>query len=70
MITYAHYKLCPPDLDINETTEGSKCTSYPDLLLSVTDVSLSTKFNFRNFPYICSNIPVSSLLCYIIYRNV
>ena len=62
----------PPELEIKETTETSASASYLDLLLSVTDGTFSTKlydkrdnFDFRivNFPFICSNIPESSLWC-------
>ena len=58
----------PPQLGIKETTGTSTSASYLDLLLSVTDRTLSTKlydkcddFDFRivKFPCICSNIPDS-----------
>ena len=57
-------------MKIKETTEASTSASYLDLLLSVTDGSLSTKlydkrddFDFRivNIPYISTR--VSSLWC-------
>ena len=62
------HTIYPPELEIKETTETSTSASYLDLLLSVTDGTLSTKlydkrddFDFRivNFPFICSNIPES-----------
>ena len=61
------HTIYSPELDTKEITETSASASYLDLLLSVTDGTLSNKwydkrdvFDFRivvNFPYICSNIP-------------
>ena len=62
------HTIQPSELEIKETTETSTPASYLDLLLSMTDGTLSTKlydkrddFVFRivNLPYICSNIPES-----------
>ena len=62
------YTLYTPLNCKSETTENYTSASYLDLLLSVSDVIISTKlydkhddFDFRTiiFPYICSNIPES-----------
>ena len=65
---YLHM-IYPPELDIKNTTESTKSSSYLDLLISIeADGALHTKlydkrddFNFPivNFPFLDSNIPAS-----------
>ena len=62
-------QIYPPELDIKNTTESARSTSYLDLLLNVdANKILHTKlydkrddFNFPivNFPFLDSNIPAS-----------
>jgi hypothetical protein len=64
--------IYPNKLEIKDTTEYSMCTSYLDILLKLdTNGKLTTQlydkrddFNFSivNFPYLCSNIPISSAI--------
>jgi hypothetical protein len=61
--------IYPNGLEIKDTTEGSTSASYLDALLTLdTNGKITTQlydkrdnFNFSvvNFPYLCSNIPVS-----------
>ena len=61
--------LCPPELEVKETTDTASSASFLDLYLEFDDSGqLSTKiydkrddFNFKiiNFPNMCSNIPAS-----------
>ena len=59
----------PSELEIKDTTDSSTSASYLDVLLSIdADGKLTTQlydkrddfsFTIVNFPYICSNIPLS-----------
>jgi hypothetical protein len=59
----------PSELEIKDTTESSTSASYLDVLLNIdADGKLTTQlydkqdnfsFTIVNFPYICSNIPLS-----------
>jgi hypothetical protein len=61
--------IYPSKLEIKDTTESSTSASYLDLLLNIdADGKLTTQlydkrgdfsFTIVNFPYICSNIPLS-----------
>ena len=61
--------IYPSELELKDTTESSTSASYLDVLLEMnSDGKLTTQlydkrddFNFAivNFPYLCSNIPVS-----------
>jgi hypothetical protein len=66
---YVHL-IYPDDLEIKDTTESDKSASYLDILLNVDsndilyDTSLYDKrddldFAIVNFPFLCSNIPLS-----------
>jgi hypothetical protein len=65
---YIHL-IYPDELEINDTTESDKSASYLDILLSIDSngrltTSLSDKrddfeFAIVNFPFLCSNIPLS-----------
>jgi hypothetical protein len=72
--TFCHFhsyvdSIYPNELQIKDTTECSTSASYLDVLLKLdTNGKLTTQFydkrddfNFSivNFPYLCSNIPVS-----------
>jgi superfamily II helicase len=62
--------IIPSELEIKDTTESSTAASYLDVLLNIDTLGrLTTQlydklddFNFAivNFPYTCSNIPLSS----------
>ena len=61
--------IYPSELEIKDTTESSTSASYLDVLLNIdADGKLTTQlydkrddfsFTIVNFPYICSNIPLS-----------
>jgi hypothetical protein len=63
--------IYPNELDIKDTTESSTSASYLDVLFNIdidADGKLTTQlfdkqddfnFAFVNFPYTCSNIPLS-----------
>ena len=61
--------IYPSELEIKDTTESATFASYLDILLKIdTDGKLRTQlydkrddfdFSIVNFPYLCSNIPVS-----------
>jgi hypothetical protein len=61
--------IIPSELEIKDTTESSSSASYLDALLNIdADGKLTTQlydkrddfsFTIVNFPYICSNIPLS-----------
>ena len=65
---YIH-TIYPPELDIKNTTDSTKSSSYLDLLLSIdANTNLHTKlydkrddfdFHIVNFPFLDSNIPLS-----------
>ena len=65
---YVHM-IYPSELEIKDTTESRTCASYLDILLNIDkNGKLTTKlydkrddfkFPIVNFPYICSNIPLS-----------
>ena len=65
---YVHL-IYPDELDIKDTTESDKSASYRGILLNIDSngrltTSLYDKrddFNFAivNFPFLCSNIPLS-----------
>ena len=65
---YVHL-IYPDELDIKDTTESDKSASYLDILLNIDSngrltTSLYDKrddFDFAivNFPFLCSNIPLS-----------
>ena len=62
-------RICPPELEVKETTDTASSASFLDLYLEFDHSGqLSTKiydkrddFNFKiiNFPNMCSNIPAS-----------
>ena len=62
-------QMCPPELEINDTTESNTSASYLDLLLSIgRDGQLHASlyddrddfnFHFTNFMFLNSNIPSS-----------
>ena len=66
---YVHL-IYPDELEIKDTTESDKSASYLDILLNInSNGRLSTllydkhdDFDFAivNFPFLCSNIPLSS----------
>ena len=68
--------IYPSELEIKDTTESSTSASYLDVLLNIdADGKLTTQlydkrddfsFTIVNFPYICSNIPLSP--AYGVYR--
>jgi hypothetical protein len=64
------FTINPDELEIKDTTESDKSASYLDILLNIDSncrlkTSLYDKrddfdFSIVNFPFICSNIPLSS----------
>jgi hypothetical protein len=67
-LNYIHL-IYPDELEINDTTESDKSPSYLDILLNIdSNGTLTTSlydtcddFDFAivNFPFLCSNIPLS-----------
>jgi hypothetical protein len=67
--SYVDY-IYPSELEIKDITESSSSASYLDVLLNIDAVGKLTtqlydkrddfSFTIVNFPYICSNIPLSS----------
>ena len=65
---YVHL-IYPDELEIKDTTESDRCASYLDILLNIdSDGRLTTTlydkrddFDFAivNFPFLCSNVPLS-----------
>jgi hypothetical protein len=65
---YVHF-IYPDKLKMKDTTESDKCASYLDILLNIysNDRLTTTLYEKRNdidfaivnFPYLCSNIPLS-----------
>ena len=61
---YVHL-IYPDELEIKDTTESGRCASYLDILLNIdSDGRLTTTLydkrdDFVNFPFLCSNVPLS-----------
>jgi hypothetical protein len=78
-INFTHTLIYPNELEIKDTTDCSASALYLDMLLKLnTNGKLTTQlydkrddFNFSivNFPFLCSNIPISPVYGVFISRS-